>query len=194
MRLIPLLFTAMLAAAPAGAQPSPQQDANQGQAPKEQESSLPVSLDKIREALAQTPNMRLKGLDQVPTFKVEIHEARRPFALEDLVKSLAPGFKAGPVPAGGLYNYELQRQANNPVDNPLTQPYAPFNQPQLLTVLIENLVGKYLGGRALNAVSSAEREHAEAQARDEVHRAVAEYCAAQPYGGRSIEICNTPIQ
>lgn len=188
MRLISLLFTAILVAAPAAAQPSPQQDSSSP------ELNLPVSIDKIRAGLEKTPTTRLRGLNEVPTFKVEIHERQRPFTLEELINNMAPAFKAGPVPAGGVYAYEMQRQANNPTDNPLTQPYAAFNQPQLLTVLIENLVGKYLGGRAINAVSTAEREHAEGQARDEVHRAVAEYCAAQPYGGRSIEICNTPIQ
>jgi len=156
---------------------------------------LPVSLDKIRAGLEQTAvTPRLRGLDEVPTFKVEIHEKGQPFTLDELIKSLAPGFKAGPVPAGGVYAYELNRVTNNATSNPLTQPYAAFSQPELLTVLVENLAGKYLAGKALDAVSSAERAHAEAQARDEVRRAVADYCAAQPYGGRGIEICNTPVQ
>jgi len=112
--------------------------------------------------------------------------------MQDLIKSLH--FKACPVPAGGTYANERQRQFWHTSDSPLVQPYAAFNQPQLLTILIENLVGKYLAGRALNAVSSAERAHAEAAARDEVRHAVAEYCAAQPYGGKGIEICSTAIQ
>jgi hypothetical protein len=186
MRLIPLLFTAILAAAPAAAQPSSQQDQ------PSTELNLPVSIDKIKEGLQQTPMVRLRGLDEVPTFKVEIHARQKQFALEDLIKSM--DLKPGPIPAGGLYAYEQQRQFWHTSDNPLMQPYAAFNQPQLLTILIENLVGKYLAGKALNAVTSAERAHAEAQARDEVHRAVAEYCAAQPYGGRGVEICSTPIQ
>jgi hypothetical protein len=184
MRLIPLLFTAILAAAPAAAQSSPQQDSSS--------SDLPVSLDKIKEGLAQTPSLRLRGLDDVPNFKVEIHERQKPFALEELLKGA--DLKPGPIPAGGLYAYEQQRQFWHTADNPLVQPYAAFSGPQLLTILIENIVGKYLAGKALNAVSSAERAHAEAQARDEVHHAVAEYCSAQPYGGRGIEICSTPIQ
>jgi hypothetical protein len=188
MRLIPLLFAAIVAAAPAGAQnpdPSPQQDSSSAKV------NLPVSLDKIKEALSQPPSLPLIGLNETPTFRVEIHE-RQKFTLEDLIKSL--DFKAGPVPAGGIYANEMQRQFWHTSDNPLVQPYAAFNQPQLLTILIENLVGKYLAGRALNAVSSAERAHAEAAARDEVRHAVAEYCAAQPYGGKGIEICSAPIQ
>ena len=183
MPLIPLLLAAMLAADPAAGQASPQQD----------DRNLPVSLDRIKSALEEAPTTRLRGLDEVPTFKVEIHE-KAPFTFDDLIKSLAPGFKAGPVPAGGVYAYELNRVTNNPTANPLAQPYAAFSQPELLTVLIENLAAKYLVGKALGAVSSAERAHAEAQARDEVHRAVAEYCAAQPDGGRGIDICSAPIQ
>jgi hypothetical protein len=188
MRLIPLLFAAILIAAPADAQnpdPSPRQDSSSAKV------NLPVSLDKIKEALSQPPSLPLIGLNETPTFRVEIHE-RQKFALEDLIKSL--DFKAGPVPAGGIYASEMQRQFWHTSDSPLVQPYAAFNQPQLLTILIENLVGKYLAGRALNAVSSAERAHAEAAARDEVRHAVAEYCAAQPYGGKGIEICSTTIQ
>jgi hypothetical protein len=187
MRLIPLLFAAILAASAASAQPpdpSTQQDSS---SPK---VNLPVSLDKIKEALAQPPSLPLIGLNETPTFKVEIHE-RQKFKLEDLIKSM--DFKAGPVPAGGIYANEVQRQFWHTSDSPLVQPYAPFSEPQLLTVLIENLVGKYLAGRALNAISSAERAHAEAAARDEVRHAVTEYCAAQPYGGKGIEICTTPI-
>ena len=77
------------------------------------------------------------------------------------------------------------------VDNPLRQPYAAFNQPELLTILIENLVGHYLGGKAINAISAAERAHAEAAARAEVRQAVGEYCSAQPNAGAGILICDT---
>lgn len=192
MPLIPLLLAAMLAAQPPDGLPSSGQDA--AQPPEKQQLQWPVSLDRIREGLRQTPTTRLRGLDEVPNFKVEIHERARPFTLEELIKSMAPEFKAGPVPAGGVYAYEVNRQASNPVDNPLAQPYAAFNQPQLLTVLIENLVGKYLAGKAANGVTAAERAHAETAARDEVRRAVAEYCAAQPDGGRGIDICTTSIQ
>jgi hypothetical protein len=196
MRLIVLLFTAMSAAGPVlaqQAQPSPDPDGPSSsevsdQQPERKESNLPVSLDKIREALQQPPVQSLRGLNDVPTFKVEIHE-RPMISLEDLIKSL--DFKAGPVPAGGVYAFEQQRQMWNATDHPLQQPYAAFNQSELLTILVENLVGKYLAGKAINAVTAAERNHAEAAAREEVHRAIAEYCAAQPRGGAGIEICTT---
>jgi hypothetical protein len=195
MRLILLLFAAMLAVRPALAgQPpasskpeaaSPAADAP-GQPPANPEAGLPVSLDKIRDALQQPPAEVLRGLNEIPTFKVEIHE-RPKVSLDDLIKSL--DFKAGPVPAGGVYAFEQQRQIWNATDHPLQQPYAAFSQSELLTVLVENLVGKYLAGKGVNAITSAERAHAETAAREEVRRAVAEYCTAQPNNGAGIEIC-----
>src|SRR5947207_11312787 len=197
MRLTLLLLSAILAAGPAVAQQAPASakpdpashaaDAPGEQPPENAQSGLPVSLDKIRDALQQ-PSQTLRGLDEILNFKIEIHE-RSKMSLDDLIKSL--DFKAGPVPAGGVYGYEQQRQTWNPTDHPLQQPYAAFSQPELLTVLVENLVGKYLAGKAVNAVTSAERAHAEAAAREEVHRAIAEYCAAQPNHGAGIDICSS---
>jgi hypothetical protein len=207
MRLTALLFTAILGAAPAWAQPpppssvpdspSPAQDAP---APRSGDQdardhglnlNLPVSLDRIREALQQPPVLTLRGLDERPHFKVEIQERQK---FDELVATILKDVKPTFVPAGGLYAAEQQRQLWPSVDNPLVQPYAAFSQPQLLTILIENLVGKYLAGRAMNAITSAERARAEAAAREDVRQAVAQYCAAQPNAGAGIQICSTPIQ
>jgi len=199
MRLTALAFTAILVAAAGWAQPS--QSSAQTDLPTRQQdtsrpdnpaTSSPVSIDKIKEALAKTPPItQLRGLNETPHFKIEITE-RQKFSLDDLIKSL--DFKTGPAPGGGLYGWEQQRQMFNPVDNPLRQPYAAFNQGELLTILTENLARQYLGGRLVNAVSAAERAHAEAAARTEVQQAVREYCSAQPLGGAGIIICSNPVQ
>lgn len=190
MRLSALLFTVFLTAAPAGAQtpkPSSPPDAPVPAASSdENELNLPVSLDKIKGALEQTPTISFRSIDERPTFRVMIRERQK---LDELLATLK--YKAGPTPAGGVYGYEMQRQWFPPVDNPLSQPYAAFNQPELLTILIENLVGHYLGGKAINAISAAERAHAEAAARAEVRQAVSEYCSAQPNAGAGILICDT---
>jgi hypothetical protein len=86
---------------------------------------------------------------------------------------------------------EQQRLMFNPVDRPLMQPFAAFNQGELLTLLVENLVGKYLAGRAVNAVSKLERERAESNAREEVRAAVGQYCNSQPNAGAGIQICSS---
>ena len=207
MRLLALLFTATLIASPAWAQQTPassgtaassptQDETKDGtkvrtrdQATKDREPTLPVSVAKIREALETTPILSLRTLDERPTFRIQIQERQK---IEELLATL--NFKTGPIPAGGLYMAEQQRVMFPSVDNPLRQPFAAFNQPELLTILIENLVGKYLGGKAMNTISSAERARAEAAARDEVRTAVAQYCSVQPNQGAGIQICDTPVR
>ena len=200
MRLITLLVTATLWTPVAHARqqdrpskpPAPsnsQSTTDEGQPSSAKPLNLPVSLDKIRAALEQPVPVPLRGLDETPTFRVEIRERMK---IEELLQSL--NFKSGPAVPGGLYGYEQQRQLFPSVDNPLAQPYAAFNQGELLTILVENLVGRYLAGRAINSITAAERAHAEAAAKEEVGQAVAQYCAAQPNHGAGIQICNQPVR
>lgn len=192
MRLLLLLFTATLLASPAWAQQTPvssSQDGTRDEATKDHGSALPVSLTKIREALETKPTLSLRTVDERPIFRVQIQERQK---IEELLATL--NFKAGPVPAGGLYMAEQDRIMFPSVDNPLRQPYAAFNQPELLTILIENLVRGYLGEKARSAISHAERARAEATAKDEVRAAVAQYCSAQPNSGAGIQICDTPVR
>jgi hypothetical protein len=201
MRLLALLFTATLTTSPVQAQPaspsavspaeepsSAGQDTGNPKPDKDPsaELNLPVSLDKIREGLQQKPALSLRVLDERPIFRLQILERQK---IEELLATL--NFKTGPTPAGGIYMYEQQRQMFNPVDRPLMQPYAAFSTGQLLTILIENLVGKYLGGKAIDAVSKLERARAEANAKEEVRAAVAQYCNAQPNLGAGMQICDT---
>jgi len=212
MRLISLLLTASLVAVPVGAQPgtaSSGQDRptktedkkvdkkayDQQPAPPKADSQesqsrepfdLPVSLDRIKDGLGQEPALSFRTLDVRPTFRIQILERQK---IEELLATL--NFKTTPAPAGGLYWSEVQRQMWPSVDHPLNQPYAAFNQGELLTILIENLVGKYLAGKAANAITAADRSRAENAARDEVHKAIQDYCAAQPNSGAGIQICTT---
>lgn len=192
MRLTALLLTATLTAAPVAAQEpaaSSSAPAASPQADTKTPAELPVSLEKIRERLDHPAGTLLvKALDKEPTFRVEVQERRK---IEELLATL--NFKAGPIPAEGIYAHEMQRIMTPPVDNPLAQPYAAFNQGQLLTILVENLVGKYLAGRALDAVGKSLREHAEAAARREVEDAIAEYCADKPDNGAGIRLCEPPL-
>ena len=191
MRPIALLLTAMLVSTPSAAQQPPPSSST---APASSEPDtppapaapdLPVSLDKVRAGLDHPPSGRLfKAPDQEPTFRVEIQERRR---LEELLATL--DFKSGPTPAGGIYAHEMQRIMTPPVDNPLAQPYAAFSQGQLLTILLQNLAGKYLAGPAVAAIRRSLRERGEAAARKEVEDAIAEYCAGKPANGAGIRLC-----
>ena len=200
MRLLALLFTVVFSASPALAQPpaatvaaAATEDTTAPEdtkaAPPGEPRQLPVSVDKIREALATTPLLSLRTLDERPTFRMQIQQTQK---LEELLATLK--FKPTPVPAGGIYMAEQNRIMFPSVDNPLRQNLAAFNQPELLTILIENLVGRYLAGKAGNAISNAERASAEAAAKDEVRAAVAQYCSAQPRDGAGIQICDTPVR
>jgi hypothetical protein len=205
MRLHALLFAAMLWAPAASAQepavppagPAPAQPPSPAPAPGAVSSTtqetprltLPVSIERIRKELEQKPLRPLFGLRETPTFKIEVQERNR---LQDLIANL--DFRSGPAPAGGLYAAEMQRVMFPSVSNPLRQPFAAFNQPELLTILIQTIAGKYLAGRALNAITNAERAAAEEAARQELRRTIRLYCAAQPNNGAGIDICTNQME
>lgn len=181
----PAAAAAQEPAAPSTGAPSPVQDTpGDGAATK---PNLPVSLDRIRKALERQPAQPLLRLPNTPIFRIEVRERNR---LQELLATL--DFRGGPTPAGGLYAAEMQRVMFPSVSNPLTQPYAAFNQPELLTIILENLLGKYLIGKAFSAITAADRERAEAAAREDVRQTIAQYCAGQPNNGEGIKICSTP--
>jgi hypothetical protein len=177
MRSALLLVAAIALAAPAGAQQTASQapDTVQPAGPTAA-GDLPVSLDRIREGLRRAQNKRLlRGLDLKADFSMRIEEQDR----IDRLMSKIEVPKAGPVPGGGWYGYEQQRQLFNPVDRPLQQPYAAFNGGQLITVALENLIGRYAGKKIVNAVQTSAQSRAEMQARQEVEQSIADYCAAR---------------
>jgi hypothetical protein len=187
------MFTAIVIASPARAQQtstsSPEDGTRDASAKDQGPAALPVSISKIREALESTPILSLRTADERPTFRIQIQEKQK---LEELLATLK--FKPVPVPAGGINMAEQNRIMFPWVDNPTRQQFGAFNQSELLTILIENLVGKYLGGKAINAISKAERTSAEAAARDDVRTAVGQYCNSQPRNGAGIAICDTPVR
>jgi|WetSurMetagenome_2_1015567.scaffolds.fasta_scaffold439664_1 hypothetical protein len=186
IRLLSPLLVAILAAAPVAAQegassssappPSSSQDSGATSPSKQAGNSdtLPVSLDRIKQALEDTPTVPLAGLNETPQFKVEVQEHQR---FEELVKTL--NFNSGPPPPGGLYAYEQQQNVWSKQQHPEMQPYGAFGQGQAFTILLENLLEKYFGGRVINAVANARDSAAEAAAREEVRRALTEYWASQ---------------
>jgi hypothetical protein len=97
----------------------------------------------------------------------------------------------GPAPAGGLYGFEQQQRLFNSVDHPLVQPYAAFSGGELITIAIENLIARYLGGRIVSGISEAEHARAERAAREEVNKAIADYCEARP-DRADIQLCQSP--
>ena len=194
MRLIALLFTATLVCSAATAQTakpsSPSATASSdADAKAAAERDLPVSLGKIRDALdrASAPGFLLKNVQDAPTFRIDIRERQK---IEELLGTL--DFKAGPTPPGGVYAYEQQRVMFPAVDNPLAQPYAAFNQTELLIVAAQSAVSSMAARYVAKGLKDAYRTHQLQAARADVERAIAEYCAGKENGGAGIQLCEPP--
>jgi hypothetical protein len=154
-----------------------------------QPGDLPVSLDHIRAGLKrQATESILKRVEIPPDFRIQILEQQR---IDDMLSKLDFSHLKAPAPPGGLYGYDQQQRLFNPVDHPLAQPYAAFSGSELITVAIENLIARYLGGRLVNGISDFERARAERAARQEVDKAIADYCAARP-DRTDLQLCASP--
>jgi hypothetical protein len=169
-----------------GAEASSSATTQSSQTETEVTGALPVSLDRIREGLAKPHEItRLHKLDITPDFSVRVQERAH---IQAILSTL--DFKSGPPLFGGLYGFEQQRQIWNKVDRPLAQPYAAFSGGELITLAIEGLMMKYLGGALLSSIGDAARESAERAAKEEVSRAISEYCTSRPDAGRSLQVCS----
>ena len=159
-RPLAVLLASVLLATPLSAQE---------QEPPPPPLDLPVSVERIREALSSPGPFLLDALNRQPNFRVEVEERRPTFAEifggED--------FKGGPVPPGGLYAYEQQRRM------------FPNSTPPLFSIdalpILSGLV---------NAIGDWRRARSATAARAEVERAMAEFCAAQPNGGADVAGCD----
>jgi hypothetical protein len=171
MRLRGLVLTATLAAFGTST-------AAFAQEPAEGAFKLPVSLDKIREGLAQpAPADALKGLnDPPPTFKIEIQEQQK---FDELVSKLKFD-KAGPQVSGGIDAYDQYQRLFPRINNPLVQPYAAFSTGEIMTLGVEALIEKYVAQKMAHVVGSALRAQAEREAREEVARSLTQFWASQP--------------
>jgi hypothetical protein len=182
MEMMVLLFTGMLAGSAGIAQQGqplpPAPAAPSADAKPAAIHDLPVSLDKIRDGLGRvtTPGLLLKGVEDTPTFRVEIMERRK---IEELLSTL--DFNGGPKPPGGIYAYEQQRILFPPVDYPFTPP--------LVVVSAETAANLIGGNYVAKALKNAFRTSQQQADRAEVERAIAKYCAAKPNGGQGIELC-----
>lgn len=149
-----------------------------------------LSAERLRE-LADQPAPLQQSLVARPTFKIQVEERQRFLSILKAPEQSDP-LDNKPPPPGGIYGYEVQRLALGTINHGGTrmEPYAAFSGQEALTLAIEGLITKYLGGRAMSSLSNFERERAEAAAREEAVRAVRAYCAEQLGGGIGIDICS----
>lgn len=188
MRVIYLLVAALALGASAAAQEHPAAaagSAGTSTVAPAGDTNLPVSLDRIRDGLQKRRRPLRDALDVRPDFVVQIEEQ----AHIDEIMSKRLKFEKSFVPAGGAYAYEQQQRLFNPIDHPLQQPYAAYSAGEFFTVALENLIGRYLGGKMKDAVKSASDGRNADAARQEVDQAVEDYCAQRP-DRYQIELCN----
>jgi hypothetical protein len=158
----------------------PSSSGSAGASPGQDEKApddLPISMDRIRQALEQSsdkPPLVGLGPGEVPNYRLEVHAPR---GLQDLLDSMR--FDTGPTPPGGLYGYEQQQNVWSKQQHPEMQPYGAFGQGEAITILLENLLEKYMVARVADAVTNARHATSEEAAREEVQRALAEFWAYQ---------------
>jgi hypothetical protein len=140
---------------------------------------VPVSVDKIREALAHPTAETLKGLDQ-PTFRLMVLERQR---IDQIMEKITFEGGVGPDVFGGRSNYEMQQLLFPAVDNPLVQPYGAFTTGQVATLAAEAVAEKLTLGLARRFREELRRD-AEREAHDEVMRALTAFYAAHPEAAR----------
>ncbi|MGE3959556.1 MAG: hypothetical protein AB7H96_22770 [Vicinamibacterales bacterium] len=182
MRLPVLLTIALAFGASAAAQPPEAPPAREGGATPE----LPVSLDRIREQLAQPPRPHLRNTEVKADFSVTIEDKRN---FDDVLSKM--DFSSGPAPGGGLYGYEMQRLQVSPTSRPLQQPYAAYSAGEFFTLAAQNLARVFLTRKVKDGISSIRRTRAQANAEAEVDQDVADFCAAEP-GNSTAAICSDP--
>lgn len=183
----PLAAQTPQASAPAG---SSSADAKASQTEDAKPPALNLTPERLRE-LADQPAPLQQSLVERPTFRIQVEERQRFLTLLRTPEPPDP-LDNRPPPPGGVYGYEVQRIALGTINHGGTrmEPYAAFSGKEALTLAIEGLITKYLGGRALSSLTDFERARAEAAAREEAARAVREYCAEQIGGGAGIDICS----
>jgi hypothetical protein len=191
MRLIPLLVAALLIGGPAFAQEPAASPARGSQSPAEDgaTSTLPVSLDRIREGLTHAPEYpSLRSLSERADFTVTIQEDMKDrLTFQKRLEQM--DFSSGPAPAGGVYAYDQQRmlsRMNRPHEQ---QPLAGFTGGEMVQVAITSVLSKLLGSQLADLFKGL--ASSDTAAREQVERDVAEYCARQPGGGDGIAICST---
>jgi hypothetical protein len=121
---------------------------------------LPVSLARIRSALDRPARLRLTLPESKADFHIEIRQ--RPLYSPNLLGPVERLWTTatGPVPPGGLHAFEQRQQLRQP-----------WSQPMFAVDLLS------IGTALRAAMANVRRAGAEKAARDEVQRALAEFCA-----------------
>jgi len=139
-------------------QPTPSTEKPQAGTVKVDPADLPVSLDRIQRALANTPKLRFDDKD-LPVFRVQVFGDKP--TIEDI---LGPDFEKGPVKHGSMTHQEFLNMVT-PKD---VQGYAAFSNTEGATVAATSFLLQWTLQKAIQKFRETKDSRARAAARQEV--------------------------
>jgi hypothetical protein len=137
---------------------APPQQQEKAQAPRIKAEDLPVDIERIQRALANTPMLRFDK-DERPVFRVEVF-GEKP-TIDDI---LGPDWAKGPVPYGGMTHQEFLKMVT-PED---VQGYAAFSNKEGATVAATSFLLQWTLQRAIAKFNETQDEREREAARKEV--------------------------
>jgi hypothetical protein len=162
-----LLLAALLSFPSSQETTSPSVESAQSQPATAQSSEdLPVSIQRIRRALAQPPSIRLiesKSRDGRPLYRVDIEGERI-----DITSILGKDFVRGPASYGAMTHQEFL----NLVTPDDVKGYAAFSNTQGMVVAATSIALQWAVLKAIDELKQAKDERAKAEARKEVQEAL----------------------
>jgi hypothetical protein len=151
---------------PVPAEPKPAAETPQVPAP------LPVSVDRIQRALAQTP--RIRPSEVTPVFRVEVLGKLPPIEV-----LLGPDYLVGKTPAAGMTHQEFRDM----VTPPEFRGTAMFTQGEAITVMVTSVALQWALQKAIQKFRDARRDNEREAARREVEEALAALDKARAAAG-----------
>jgi hypothetical protein len=169
-----LMLAAALAAGPqqAGSTGTPAEGPTGSQGPDRQ-VELPVSFDRIQQALAR-PQAINPRTDR-PVFRIEVF-SRAP-TIEDI---LGPDYLRGPVPMGGSMSHQEFLNMVTPVEY---RGMSMFSNKEAMTIVATSLAMHWALLKAVDKLKDARTDRAREAAKQEVARAMNELEAARKKAG-----------
>jgi hypothetical protein len=159
-----ILFVASLALPPQATPPQQQQQQQQPQAqqkpqPPVDPAALPVNLERIQRALANTPKLRFDPKSNRPVFRVQVF-GEKP-TIDDI---LGPDWAKGPVPHGAMTHQEFLKLVT-PQDH---QGYAGFTNKEGITLAASSYLLQWTLQKAIRKFNETQDAREREAARKEV--------------------------
>lgn len=157
-----LAITAVPLQNPAGTTQKPAVQQEKAQAPKIKAEDLPVDIDRIQRALANTPRLRFDQ-NEKPVFRVQVFGDKP--TIDDI---LGPDWANGPVPYGSMTHQEFLKMVT-PED---VQGYAAFSNKEGATVAATSFLLQWTLQKAIAKFNQTQDAREREAARKEVLEAL----------------------